>query len=190
MALIALGGNVPYNGLDSFALIRRALGEIVSLGAPLLATSRFYATPAFPPGSGPDFVNAAAAVSWSDSPENLLELLHRVESGFGRERNARWSARTLDLDLLALDDTVLPNAATLGTWIALPADQQMTRTPDTLLLPHPRLHERAFVLMPLADVAPEWRHPILGRTVAELLDALPMAEKQAIKPISAPSSGN
>ena len=147
--------------------------------------SRLYRTPAFPPGSGPDFVNAAVAMDWNDTPEALLALLHGVEAAFGRTRSARWEARLMDLDLIALGDRVLPDPATQSHWVALPPDRAATETPDTLILPHPRLAERSFVLVPLADVAPDWRHPVTGRSVLQMLADRPAEERAEIVAINA-----
>lgn len=142
-------------------------------GARLLAVSRFYSTPAYPTDAGPDFVNAACSLSWDGSPDALLAMLHDIEQSAARTRTRRWGARTLDLDLLAFDNKVMPSEAVVRDWIDLPLEDQRTQTPDTLLLPHPRLQDRAFVLAPLRDIAPHWRHPLLGQTVTEMLDALP-----------------
>lgn len=90
----------------------------------------------------------------------------------GRERGTRWGQRTLDLDLLAMGDLVLPDAQVYAHWRDLPLEDQARRAPEQLILPHPRLQDRAFVLVPLSDVAPDWRHPVLGRTVLEMRDAL------------------
>lgn len=150
-------------------------------GNPLV--SGFYRTPAFPPGSGPDFVNAAFAIDWPDPPETLLTLLHRVEAEAGRTRQARWEARVLDLDLIALGDCVRPDAETQTRWRMLPLDQAASRAPDRLILPHPRMQERGFVLVPMADIVPDWRHPLTGLTVAAMLAALPQAERAEIRPI-------
>lgn len=143
--------------------------------------SPLYRTPAFPPGSGPDFVNAACAVGTDLNPVELLELLHEVEAEFGRQRNKRWAARTLDLDLIACGERVCPDPETVQRWVDLPLEQQMKHAPDQLLLPHPRLQDRAFVLVPLNDIAPDWVHPLTGRTVRQMLAALSQQERDAVK---------
>lgn len=91
--------------------------------------------------------------------------------------------RTLDIDLVALGDSVLPDGATQDAWRRLPPEAQVRTTPDRLILPHPRLQDRAFVLVPLADVAPDWVHPRTGQTVRQMLDALPAEDRAAVKPL-------
>ena len=98
-------------------------------------------------------------------------------------REQRWGMRTLDIDLLALGDSVLPDAQTQDAWRDLAPETQARLAPDRLILPHPRLQDRAFVLVPLADVAPDWRHPRLGLTVRQMLEALPAADREAVKPL-------
>ncbi|MCV2869433.1 2-amino-4-hydroxy-6-hydroxymethyldihydropteridine diphosphokinase [Defluviimonas sp. WL0002] len=182
-ALIALGGNLPTRSGDSAELLRAALADLAAAGCALRAVSRFFATPAYPAGSGPDFVNAAAVISTDLAPRDLLELLHVIEARHGRERQQRWGARTLDLDLLAVGDLVLPDSATQDEWRALSPERQREVAPDRLILPHPRLQDRGFVLVPLLDVAPLWRHPRTGNSVEAMVRALPEDDKAAIRPI-------
>jgi 2-amino-4-hydroxy-6-hydroxymethyldihydropteridine diphosphokinase len=155
MILIALGANLPSRVGPPAATIVAALGALQKEGVAIVARSRLYRSPPVPVSDQPWYVNAVAAVKTDRAPRDLLLLLHRIEAAFGRERRLRNGARTLDLDLLAYDDVI--SSGDDGT----PA------------LPHPRLQERAFVLLPLAEVAPHWRHPALGTIVEEMIAALP-----------------
>ena len=152
----------------------------------IIGKSRFYESPAFPPGAGDAYVNAVVEVRTSLDVRELLKRLHETEAAFGRTRVSRWGSRVLDLDLLAMGDTVLPDPETYAAWRDLPLDDQKTRVPDTLILPHPRIQDRAFVLVPLAEIAPDWVHPVIGETAETLRDALPEADRLAIRPIAAP----
>ncbi len=189
-ALLLLGANLPYGKAAPSKTLSMVLPRLSALGANLTACSRLYQTPCFPAGAGPDFVNAAVAVDWQGTPQELLQVLHQIETEFGRERNARWSARTLDLDLAAFGGLVLPDIDGWRRWAELDLDAQQAAAPDRLILPHPRLAERAFVLRPLADIAPDWVHPILGESVETLLGRLDPAEIAAIQPISDPDWPN
>jgi 2-amino-4-hydroxy-6-hydroxymethyldihydropteridine diphosphokinase len=184
-ALLALGSNLGHHGqhpketvLLAVALLEQRLGRA-------LRVSGLYRTPAFPAGSGPEFVNAAAELWWEDTPEALLALLHEVEAAMGRTRRQRWEARIMDIDLIALGAQVLPDAQTQRHWQSLAPDQAARQTPDRLILPHPRLAERSFVLVPLADIAPEWFHPVTGLSVAQMLAARPPAERAEVVPFDA-----
>jgi len=171
--LIALGGNLPSAAGPPDQTLRRALRDLEAAGCRDLRVSRFFRTPCFPPGAGPDYVNAAAVLNSELDPRGLLDLLHRIEADYGRERVERWGRRTLDLDLVAAGDAVLPDADTQARWRALPPEDQTRQAPGEIILPHPRLQDRAFVLVPLADIAPDWVHPLLGLRVTEMIARLP-----------------
>lgn len=184
-ALVAFGANLPFEGEPPAATVRRAASELAKEGLSVRSLSRLFATPCFPAGAGPDYVNAAAVieVGAETDPASILQALHRVEAQFGRQREQRWGMRTLDLDLLALGDPVLPDAATQDSWRRLAPEAQRREVPGGLILPHPRLQDRAFVLVPLADVAPDWVHPRTGLSVRQMLEALPQADRDAVKPL-------
>jgi 2-amino-4-hydroxy-6-hydroxymethyldihydropteridine diphosphokinase len=148
-AIIALGGNVG----DVRATFKKAVSNICGMAqAALLSRSSDYATPPWGNENQPRFINACIEIETSLDPHALLFTLHKVEQKFGRDRanERRWGPRSLDLDLIAYDDVTL-------------------KRPE-LTLPHPRLFERAFVLVPLAEIAPE--RVIAGRRIKEALAAL------------------
>lgn len=156
MILIALGANLPSSAGEPAATLQAALAALETRGADVQAVSRFYATPAWPDPNDPPFVNAVARIETALPPRELLAVLHDVEIAFGRQRSERNAPRTLDLDLLDYEGRV-----EFGP-------------PE---LPHPRMAQRGFVLIPLADVAPEWRHPVTGRNVQSLIADLSQEQR-------------
>ena len=153
MILIGLGANLPSRrfGPPQRTLVA-ALKALEDQGVCVVKRSRWYISAALPVSDQPRYVNAVAAVATELSPAALLELLHTIEREFGRLRTVANAARELDLDLLAYGDVI------------------STQNPP--LLPHPRLAERAFVLRPLCDIDPAWRHPLLGKSAMELAEAV------------------
>lgn len=165
MILIALGANLPApDGAPPALTCRRAVEALAAVpGLVIEAVSRWYETAPVPPSEQPPFINGVVRAEGRMAPEELLAALHRIEAGFGRVRSVPNAPRPLDLDLI--------------DWHGL-----IRSAPDPVL-PHPRAHERAFVLVPLRDVAPDWRHPRFGLTAAELLARLP---PQGIRPLGDP----
>lgn len=151
---IALGANLPSPIGAPRQSLKAALAALAGHGIGVVRQSRWYRSPAWPDPRQPEFVNAVAEVTTTLEPAELLTVLHRIEAEFGRVRRVRNAPRTLDLDLLDYGGRVENDAS--GP-----------------ILPHPRLAERAFVLRPLAEIAPSWRHPVSRRFVGELLAALP-----------------
>lgn len=180
---IGLGGNLPFQGSPTAVTLVRSLRRLSGTEVVILAVSRFFQTPCFPAGAGPDYVNAAVLVETRLSVAELLQRLHGIELEFGRARAQRWGMRTLDLDILTCGESVLPDPETFRHWLTLPRERQVEATPDQLIVPHPRLQDRPFALIPLADIAPDWVHPVLNRSVRELCAALPAEDIAAVRPI-------
>jgi len=187
LCLIALGANAQSRAGCPARTIRAAIAHLDAGPGRITAVSRLYRTPAFPPGSGPDFVNGAAALRMKGDAGAVLARLHEIEALFGRERTIRWGQRTLDLDLIAIGGAVLPDAETYRRWRDLDPAAQRDSTPEQVILPHPRMQDRAFVLVPLAEIMsgilPDWRHPVSGRSVPEMLEALPREDVETVLPI-------
>lgn len=160
MIVIALGANLPGRFGSPQAMLEAALQRLPGLGVFPLECSAWYETAPIPASDQPNYVNGVALADSIHDAEATLAALHAVEDEFGRVRGERNAARQIDLDLIDFHGTIREAAPSL---------------------PHPRMHERAFVLVPLREVAPEWRHPVLLRGVGELIAALPAG--QAIRRI-------
>ena len=145
---MALGSNLAGGFATSEALLDAALAQFPQAGLPVLAQSRWWRSAAWPDPKGNEYRNGVAIVEANGPPEAVLEALFAIERAFGRMRGQPNTARTLDLDLIAYGREACDRPG--------------------LILPHPRAHQRLFVMGPLAEIAPDWRHPVSGMTAVEL----------------------
>ena len=157
MILIALGANLASPAGPPAVSLRAALRLLPQHDVAVCGVSAFYCSPAWPDPRDPPFVNAVARVETPRSPADLLRALKQLELAFGRSSAPQNAPRPLDLDILDYDGIVQSGPP---------------------ILPHPRLQERGFVLIPMRDVAPGWRHPVLGLDVTALLGALPREARE------------
>ena len=151
MILIGLGSNLAGPWGSSRDTVLRALGHLDRAGLSLVTASRLLNSRPYGNANQPPFVNAVARIATHLPPEALLHRLHAIERAAGRRRGLRWGPRTLDLDLLDYHALVRPGRPTL---------------------PHPGISSRAFVLVPIAEIAPGWRHPVLRASALQLLRPL------------------
>jgi len=154
--VLGLGSNMG----DSRKAFSECLQELAAVGRVIAVSRLWHARAVGPPQ--PDYLNGAVFIEWPAGPRALLARCHELEGAAGRDRSAeaRWGPRVLDIDLLLAESVVC-------------------RGP-MLTLPHPRMHERRFALEPTAEVAPDWTHPLLGRTVLELAEDARRREPDAI----------
>ena len=168
--IVALGGNMAGDYGSSEALLEAALARFAQAGLPVVARSSWWSSTAWPDPTANEYRNGVALVETKLAPLQALHTLFSIEAEFGRVRSEKNAPRTLDLDLIAYG--------------------QAAFAADDLLLPHPRAHERLFVMGPLAEIAPGWRHPTLRKTARQLaadatvgLDARPASKKAPNQPI-------
>lgn len=181
--IIALGSNIPTTSGSSLEVLRSTINSISIDSSGRVKSSSIYRTPAYPPGSGPPFANAVIQATLPLAPTECMQYLHDLEVAAGRIRNVRWEPRVLDLDIIACGNLISPDRPTYETWKNLSPDAQSTTAPGSLILPHPRVQDRAFVLVPLRDVVPAWVHPVSGQTVDEMIAALPEEDCADIIPL-------
>jgi 2-amino-4-hydroxy-6-hydroxymethyldihydropteridine diphosphokinase len=158
VAVIALGGNLRGSHASVASALTAAVAALPAAGFEVIACSRWWRSAAWPDPADPPFLNGVVLARTALPPDQALAALHRIEAAFGRDRTTPNAPRTLDLDLIALGRRVTDGSPTL---------------------PHPRAHERRFVMGPLAEIAPGWRHPVSGET-AEILASRALIGQDAV----------
>ena len=148
LVVVALGGNLQGEYPSSEALLEAALASFASAGLTILRRSSWWRSAAWPDAGQPEYRNGVVLVETDLDPSETLAALHAIETRFGRHRGLANAPRPLDLDLIAHGRAVVSD--------------------EGMVVPHPRAHERRFVMGPLAEIAPAWRHPILHQTAADL----------------------
>jgi 2-amino-4-hydroxy-6-hydroxymethyldihydropteridine diphosphokinase len=148
LVYLSLGSNVG----DREAQLQEARAKLAAVGR-VVAESSFYETEPVEFTQQPWFLNCVLALETSKTPQELIAAVLRIEVEMGRRRVQKKGPRTIDIDILLFDDTIVDS--------------------EELTIPHPTMHQRRFVLEPLAEIAPELLHPVLKKTIRELLDSLP-----------------
>ncbi len=152
LAGISLGSNLG----DRLGIIRQALLLLKGKGVPIIAVSDVFETAPWGHRDQPWFLNACLLLETDDHPRDLLAKLQSIESELGKNTRYKWGPREIDLDILYMDD--------------------LTLNEQDLVIPHPEMHNRAFVLVPLNQIAPDWLHPLLQRKVKELVTQVSLAD--------------
>jgi len=172
-AFIGLGSNLGGAEFDGpRGVLEAAISEMPNMGISVKKISPFYESAPVPVSDQPWFVNAVAMVETPLSARDLLHNLHEIEARLGRKRRIRWEARIIDLDIIAFEAQITPTA---GKW--------PDGAPKEMIIPHPRLHERLFVLKPLMDISPAWVHPAMGVSVTELYGRVKKDGDQSLRPM-------
>ncbi|MFL2792847.1 MAG: 2-amino-4-hydroxy-6-hydroxymethyldihydropteridine diphosphokinase [Paracoccaceae bacterium] len=180
--IIVLGSNLSSEFGSSTEILKKCVGELKSFQAiQSLLESKWYISSSFVDKSEPRYVNVGIRFCTNLKPKELLNFTSDLEIKYGRKRQRRWEPRTCDIDILLCDQFILPSKLYFEKWLKLDFFEQKELSPDELILPHPRLQERAFFLKPLNDLQPDWTHPFLEMKAKEMLDSLPSNELQNIE---------
>ena len=180
---IALGSNLETQNLSRLETINTALRCFSQFSINLIQVSSFWESRSYPDLSQPNFINAVSAVHSELNPYQILHKLKTIEKKMGRKNKTRWENRVLDLDIIGSGSIILPNKFVFNKWLKMPLQKQIKNQPDELILPHPRIQDRLFVLQPLSEVDPHWTHPVLNKTPLELINRKGWGEKNFLKKI-------
>ena len=178
--LISCGANISSPFGKPLETLKVVFKELPKEELIVLKKSRFYSSKAFPDPKQPEYLNGCLQIEVDCEAVDVLARLKRIEIKMGRQESSRWGVRTCDLDLLSFDTLVQPNKEIFNQWLNMPLRKQLRVKPSELLLPHPRIQDRAFVLKPLLEVAADWIHPVLNLSVREMFESLPKEERDSV----------
>jgi len=181
---LAVGSNLQYDNKTSLAIVRMVYDILNEHEINVIAKSSFWHSSAYPNKLDPPFINSVVEVSTKKEPLELLIILKEIETFLGRKTTSRWSSRTCDIDIISIGQETIPNLRTALLWMNNEEAKKGISTPDQLIIPHPRMHERSFVLGPLNEISQTWMHPVLQKTSKELWESLSDHDKIESYPLS------
>ena len=164
MILLGLGSNLSSSYGDRFTNINLAVKYLVDCGIEIIKRSHFYETDSYPNKENPKFINIAIFVKTNLTPVDLMSVLFSIEEKIERKRNKKNEPRTCDIDIIDYNNQVL----------------NFKYKNLNLIIPHKRLTSRNFVLFPLQEIYPEWKHPITKESIETLINKLPEQDKKSI----------
>jgi 2-amino-4-hydroxy-6-hydroxymethyldihydropteridine diphosphokinase len=178
--LVAFGANIAGPFGTPFQTLVRGIEEFPNEKLVKVRQSAFYTSTSFPNNSKPRYINGCLKIKVDCTPYEVLQRLKRIEEKMGRLNGERWDSRVCDLDLLAFENEVIPNKKIFQYWYKLSLKNQFLEKPSELLVPHPRIQDRAFVLKPLLEVAPDWTHPVFNLNVKEMFNFLSQTKRDDV----------
>lgn len=168
--VIGIGGNLISRFGSATSTVQEAITRLEDdINLTVVRTSPLYKSRPMPVSDQPDYINAAILVQTELNPGQLLAVLQNMELEMGRMPSDRWGSRIIDLDILAYEREVLPSKS---SWDEITHTMDPRAVVHEAVVPHPRLHERAFASVPFAKIAPKWRHPVFGTTIADIAQNL------------------
>ncbi len=163
MKIIALGSNIPFKNLLPTQILEKTYSILKNYNINIIKKSHIYQSEAYPNKSDPIFYNSALSIETKLKPYELLENILKIEKLFGRERKEKNSPRTLDIDIISLGNLILDE--------------------ENLKIPHPALHLRPFVILPIRDININWKHPVLFETIGQIINKFETKELNKVKKI-------
>tara|TARA_B100000963_G_scaffold53391_1_gene41516 strand:+ start:836 stop:1330 length:495 start_codon:yes stop_codon:yes gene_type:complete len=163
MKIIALGSNLPFKKKSSVEIIESAYETLINYNIKILKKSYIYQSEAYPNKSDPLFYNSALSIETKLQPIDLLDRILKIEKLYGRVRNEKNCPRTLDIDIISYDNLILNE--------------------KKLKIPHPVLHLRPFVILPIRDLDSNWKHPVFFKTITQIIDKFEPKELNKVKKI-------